>query len=151
VVVASFNEAEYNRSPVELGISSIVGPPVVKVGETFSYSITLINGGGNPRPATDVVFNSSFGGGEFSFVSASASQGTCRKSVNSDDVVVCDLGTVEAGKKVVITFSVKAGDSPMIDHWGEIVFVTTNIVQVRETDYNPENNYYRSLSTIVRR
>lgn len=151
VVVGWVDEAEYNRAPVDLGISSVVGPPVVKVGETFSYSVTLTNSGGVPRPATDVVFNSVFGGGDFRFVSASSTQGACRKSVNSDDVVVCDLGTVDAGKRVVVTISVKAMDSPMIDSRGEIVFSTINMLDSRETDYNQENNYYRSLSTIVRR
>jgi hypothetical protein len=151
VVVASFDEDEYNKSRVNLDISSVVGPPIVKVGETFSYSITLVNGGGNLRPATDVVFNSSFGAGEFNLVSASPSQGTCRQSVNSNGVVVCDLGMIDAGKKVVITISVKAEDSTMIDYRGETVFVTTNIVRAREADYTPENNYYESRSTIVRR
>lgn len=151
VVIASFDEDEYNKITVNLGISSVVGPPIVKVGETFSYSITLVNGGGNLRPATDVVFNSSFGAGEFNLVSASSSQGTCRQSVNSNGVVVCDLGMINAGKKVVITISVKAEESSMIDYSGEMVFATTNIVRAREADYTPENNYYESRSTIVRR
>lgn len=149
VVVASFNQAEYDKSALDLGISSVVGPPYVKVGETFTYSITIVNSGGSSKPATEVFFFSNMSNGEF--VSATSTQGRCRKSVNSDPDTVCDLGTVEAGKRVVISITVKAEGSGMMDYQGEEVFTTRNIVYGREKDYTPENNSYDSRGTIIRR
>ena len=149
VVLASFDRAEYQKSPVDLYISSVVGPPYVKVGEKFTYSVTVVNGGGNPVPATEVVFNSSMTNGKF--VSATSTQGGCRKSVNSDPVTVCELGTVGAGKRVVINITVEAEASGMMDYNGEEVFVTGNVVRGRDYDYTPENNVYDSRGTIIRR
>jgi hypothetical protein len=150
VVVASFDKAEYDKLPsLDLYVRSVVGPPYVKVGETFTYSVTVYNGGGNPIPATEAVLNSSMHGG--SFVAASSSQGRCRKSVNTDADVVCELGTVAPASKVVVDITAKAEDNSMIDYYGEEVFHTSTIVTAREKDYVPENNSYRSLSTIIRR
>jgi Domain of unknown function DUF11 len=149
VVVASFNRAEYDKSPLDLYISSVVGPPYVKVGETFTYSVTIVNGGANPIPASEVVFLSNMSNGEF--MSVTSTQGRCRKSVNSDPDTVCDLGTVDARKSVVISITVKAEASGMMDYYGEEVFTTRNMVYGREKDYIPENNSYESRGTIIRR
>ena len=149
VVLGSFDRAEYQKSSIDLYISSVVGPPYVKVGETFTYSVTVVNGGGNPAPAAEVIFNSSMTNGKF--VSATSTQGRCRKSVNSDPVTVCDLGTVAAGKRVVINITVEAEASGMMDYHGEEVFMTNNIVSGRDYDYTPENNVYDSRGTIIRR
>lgn len=148
VVVASFNQAEYDKAAVDLYIRSVVGPPYVKVGETFTYSVTIVNGGANTIPATDVFFFSNMGNG--AYVSVNSTQGRCRKSVNSDPDTVCDLGTVEAGKRVVISITVKAERSGMMDYHGDEVFTTRNFVYGREKDYTPENNSYDSRGTLIR-
>jgi len=85
------------------------------------------------------------------FVSATSTQGKCRKSVNSDPVTVCDLGTIDAGKRVVISITVQAEATRMMDHNGEEVFITNNIIRGRDYDYTPENNVYDSRGTIIRR
>jgi hypothetical protein len=149
VVLGSFDRAEYQKSPVELYIGSVVGPPYVKVGEKFTYSVTIGNGGGNPVPAEETVFNSSMTNGKF--VSATSTQGRCRQSVNSSSVTVCDLGTVGAGKRVVISITVEAEASGLMDFYGEEVFTTSNTIRGRDYDYIPENNVYESRGTIIRR
>jgi hypothetical protein len=92
LVVASFNQEEYDKSSIDLYFTSIVGPPYVKPGEIFSYSISIKNLGGTGLAADDVVVNSSINNGRF--VSATSSQGRCRKSVNSDPDIICELGRV---------------------------------------------------------
>ena len=149
VVLASIDETQYQKSSVDLYITSVVGPPYVKVGDTFTYSVTVANGGANALPANEVVFNSYMTNGKF--VSATSTQGKCRKSVNSDPVTVCDLGTIGAGKRVVISITVEAEASGMMDYHGEEVFITNNIVRGRDYDYTPENNAYSSRGTIIRR
>ena len=111
--------------------------------------MTIVNSGANAVAATEVVFNSSMSNGRF--VSATATQGKCRKSVNSDPVTVCDLGTVGHGKRVVISITVQAEASGMMDFHGEEVFTTLNIVRARDYDYTAENNVYDSRGTIIRR
>ena len=150
VLVGSFDEAEYQKSSLDLYISSVVAPPYVKVGETFTYSVTIVNGGGaNAVPATEVAFNSTMSNGKF--VSATSTQGKCRKSVNSDPVTVCDLGTIAAGKRVVISITATAEATQMMEFNGEEVFTTLNMVRGRNYDYTPENNAYDSRGTIIRR
>lgn len=151
IIIASFDEVEYNKSSIDLGISSVVGAQYAKVGEIFSYEVTINNGGANPRQATEVVFHSIFGHSNFLPVSVSSSQGGCRiGQLRSDNSIVCDLGTIDTGKKVIVKFTVKAEDSSMLD-LGEMYFRAINIVRAREKDYIPENNIFESHSTVIRR
>ena len=149
LVVASFNQVEYDKSAVDLSIASVVGPPYVKVGETFSYSVSIGNSGGTGRPASDVVLLSVISNGRF--VSATASQGRCRQSVNSTPEIVCEFGTLEFGKTAVVTITIKADDQGMMPTENETVFSTINQVRSRDKDYSPENNSYQSLGTIIRK
>lgn len=150
LLVASFNKEEYDKSAVDLYITSVVGPPYVKLGETFVYSISIKNWGGSERPASDVVMHSSMNGGRF--VSGMATQGTCRQSINSTPDIVCELGKVDFGKTVTMTLTIKSDDLGMgrLDE-KEFVFSTLNTLRSREKDYSPENNLHQSLGTIVRR
>jgi uncharacterized repeat protein (TIGR01451 family) len=149
LIVASFNKEQYDKSTVDLYINSVVGPPYVKVGETFSYSISVKNSGATGRPANDVVVLSVINNGRF--VSATTSQGNCRQSVNSTPEIVCELGTLDFGKTAVMTINIKAEDMGMMRDEKETVFSTMNEVQSRNPDYSPENNHYQSLGTIIRR
>jgi hypothetical protein len=126
-----------------------VGPPYVKLGEIFSYSISIKNWGGTRLAAEDVVVNSSINNG--SFVSATSSQGRCRKSVNSDPDIICELGRVDFGKTVTMTINIKSDETRMMPEEREITFSTINNVRARNKDYSPENNVYQSLGTIIRR
>jgi hypothetical protein len=148
LIVASFNQEEYDRSAIDLAINSVVGPPVVKVGETFSYKISIVNSGGPGRPANDVVLLSSIINGRF--VSARSTQGSCRQSVNSTPDIVCELGKVDPGKTVVMTIAIKADDHGMLADKRETGFSTINMLRSRDKDYNPENNHYQSRGTIIR-
>ena len=151
VLVVSFDKITYDKSAaVDVGIRSVVGPPYVKFGETFSYSVTIVNGSANGQDATDVVLFGIIS--DARFVSVTSTQGRCRKSVNSDPEIVCELGTLKAMKTAVVTVTVKADDSSMpLEVWGESVFVSSNSVRSKERDYTPENNSYESRGTIIRK
>ncbi len=149
VVIATFNQTEYDKFPVDVYVRSVIGPPYVKLGETFTYDITVCDCSGSPVPANEVVLNTSIAGG--TMVSVSSSQGRCRKSVNTDDVVVCELGTMQPLSSAVVSITIKAEDHMMVDRNSEELFVTTNTVACREADSWPENNIYESRSTLIRR
>jgi Domain of unknown function DUF11 len=126
----------------------VIGPPYVKLGETFTYDITVCACSAGTVPATDVVLNTNINGG--TMVSVSSSQGRCRKSVNTDDVVVCELGTMQPLSSAVVSITIKAEDHMMVDRNSEELFVTTNTVACGEADSWPENNIYESRSTLIR-
>jgi hypothetical protein len=151
VVVASFDKDKYDKSPaVDVGIRSVVGPPYVKFGEPFSFSVTVVNWSATGQEATAVVLFCVIS--DARFVSVTSTQGRCRKSVNSDPEIVCELGNLKSTKSAVVTITVRGDDSSMpIDVWGESVFTSTNTVRARERDYTPENNSYESRGTIIRR
>jgi hypothetical protein len=151
VIVASFDKSEYEKSPeVDVGIRSVVGPPYVKFGEPFSYSVTVVNWSATGQKATDVVLFSVISDADF--VSVTSTQGRCRKSVNSDPEIVCELGSLDSTKAAVVTITVRGNDSSMpIEVWGESVFTSTNTVRSKERDYTPENNSYESRGTIIRK
>jgi hypothetical protein len=151
VIVASFDKSEYDKSPeVDVGIRSVVGPPYVKFGEPFSYSVTVVNWSATGQKATDVVLFSVISDADF--VSVTSTKGRCRKSVNSDTVIVCELGSLESTKAAVVTITVRGNDSSMpIEVWGESVFASMNTVRSKERDYTPENNSYESRGTIIRK
>lgn len=148
IIVAAFDQAEYNKSTVDLCVRSVIGPPHVKVGETFTYDITVSHCGGFQTPATEVVFNSNIAGG--TIVSVSSSQGRCRQSVNTIDKVVCEFGTLQPFSKAVISITIKAQEHLIADRT-EDVFTTTNSISCRETDTYFENNIHESRSTLIHR
>ena len=148
VIVAAFNQAEYNKSSIDLCVQSVIGPPHVKVGETFTYEITVSHCGGYSIPATEVVFNSNVSGA--TIVSASSSQGRCRQSVNTIDKVVCEFGTIQPFSNAVVRITIKAKEQLMMDR-NEEVFSTINSISCREADSLLENNIYQSRSTLIRR
>jgi Domain of unknown function DUF11 len=151
VIVASFDKSEYDKSPgVDVGIRSVVGPPYVKFGEPFSFSVTVVNWSATGQKATNVVLFCVISDAEF--VSVNSTQGRCRKSVNSDPEIVCELGSIESTKAAVVTITVRGNDSSMpIAVWGESVFMSMNTVRSKERDYTPENNSYESRGTIIRK
>ena len=148
--LVTFDRAKYDLSPAaDLRIEKFDAPPAAKVGDTLSFTVTIKNDG--PDPATEVLFNDSVGGGNQRFVSAAASQGSCRKSENSDPVTVCELGTLAAGESATVTITVKLGDDLLIDHAGSVRLATIDAASARERDPKPENNYLDSRSTTIRR
>ncbi|NOY68032.1 MAG: DUF11 domain-containing protein [Deltaproteobacteria bacterium] len=84
-----------------VGISSVDDADPVLVGESFTYTLTVTNQG---DPATRVKVTDTLPAGA-GFDSVDASRGTC---VESDRVVVCDLGVLERGASVTINIGVTA-------------------------------------------
>jgi uncharacterized repeat protein (TIGR01451 family) len=147
-VVGTFDPEEYERSPAaDIEVRDPVAPAAAKVGESLTFSVTVGNRG--PAPASDVVFNHDTGVHE-QFVSATATQGECRKSVNSSSVTVCRLGTIPAGGSVKVSVTVKVGNDPMIEYRGNVPHETTNRVRARERDPQPDNNSLETQATTLR-
>ncbi|HPA20868.1 MAG TPA: InlB B-repeat-containing protein [Verrucomicrobiae bacterium] len=101
-------------------------PDPVMAGSNLTYSVTITNGG--PDSASLVVLTDPLSA-NFTFISASASQGTCTQVAG---IVTCGLGTISNG----------AGATATIVVIPKISGTLTNSVTVSAagTDPNPTNN-----------
>jgi uncharacterized repeat protein (TIGR01451 family) len=84
----------------DLSISIMDSPDPVSVGTSLTYTLTVANTG--PSAATGVMVTNLLPAG-VTFMSATASQGTCSQSAG---VVTCNLGTISGGTNATITLVV---------------------------------------------
>ena len=116
----------------DLSLTKTASPDPVKVGEDLTYTLTVTNNG--PDKATQVSLNDTLPEGA-DFISAAASQGTCKKSGARN--VICKLGTRETGAVVEAKITVKITK-----------VVNTATVKGFETDLNTVNNKAQAVSTL---
>ena len=147
VVVASYDSAIYEASALDLWIGSVVGPPYVRGGDTFTYRISIRNSGSRGITATGVVFICDLRREDL--VRISSPNGRCGRSMHSSDAFICELAPIPQHGKAVVNLTVRAPNFVANEKFSEVVFSTTSEVTSREKDYSPENNRYMSLSTII--
>lgn len=147
VVVASYDSAIYEASALDLWIGSVVGPPYVRGGDTFTYRISIGNSGSQGNTATGVVFTCDLVREDV--VRISSPNGKCGRSMRSSDAFICELDPIPQHGKAVVQITVRARNFVPNEKLGELVFSTLSEVTSREKDYSPENNRYMSLSTII--
>ncbi|MBI3660705.1 DUF11 domain-containing protein [Candidatus Acetothermia bacterium] len=109
----------------DLSITKTASTNPVIVGQNLTYTLTVKNAG--PNAATNAILTDPLPNG-MSFVSSSASQGSC----NGTTTIICNLGSLENGKTATITIVVKAIAQGTITN-------TANITAV-EPDPNPADN-----------
>lgn len=97
-VVLGGGQVSLTLKPADLGITK-TAPAVADRGDVFTYSMKVTNSG--PNPATGVKVTDTLPAG-MTFVSASASQGTCTGTAT----VTCALGDMASG--VTATVDIKA-------------------------------------------
>lgn len=117
----------------DLTVTISDSPDPLPVGNTLSYTITVTNNG--PNNSSNVTVTDTLPVG-VSFVSSSASQGTC----NGTNTITCNLGTLLSGSNATVTIDV----TPSIA--GEISN-TTNVTS-STADLNPSNNSSTEITTI---
>lgn len=98
----------------------------VRAGEPLAYGFTVTNEG--PDPATSVTLTNALPSG-LAFVSASATQGTCRASRGT---VVCSLGEIAVGGSATVNLIVTPTAAGRV--------VNTATVSAKEADPEPSDN-----------
>ncbi|HKW28451.1 MAG TPA: M36 family metallopeptidase, partial [Verrucomicrobiae bacterium] len=118
----------------DISISVTDAPDPIPVGANLTYTLTVGNTG--PALATGVVVTNVLPGG-VTFVSATASQGTCRQS---GGVATCNLGTVPGGTNATVVIVVVPIAGGMI----------TNVAVVSRTEVDPlpANNSATAVTTV---
>ncbi len=120
-------------APADLALTQTNSPNPVDAGNNLTYTITVTNKG--PNGVTDAkVFDLLPAG--VTFVSATASQGTCTLS---NGLVTCSLGVVpNAGASVSIVVVPLAGG----------IVTNTAVIVSSAADPNPDNNAAVQLTTV---
>ncbi len=106
----------------DLSIVKTAAPSAITVGQDLTYTLAIANAG--PSDATSVVVTDPLPPGS-SFVSATASQGTCAEVAGT---VTCDLGNVAAGAGANVTILVTTTAAGVL----------TNTAQVAAAEFDPD-------------
>jgi uncharacterized repeat protein (TIGR01451 family) len=133
-VIISQSQAQLQCDPLkaDLSLTKTASPDPVKVGEDLTYTLTATNNG--PDKATKVTVTDTLPEGA-TFISAVASQGSCKKSGLRN--VICSLGTLNSGASAEMKIIVK------------ITKVVNNAtVKAAEIDLNKLNNKAQAVSTL---
>lgn len=133
-VVVQLNTSPSSGADVAL-LEAGATPEPVGIGQQLGYSVDVLNEG--PQAATAVTFTDTLPS-NVTFVSASASQGTC---VQANLVVTCNLGALASGTDSDISIIVIPNAAATITNSMD---VTAN-----ETDSVPANNSATQSSTVV--
>ena len=117
----------------DVAITKTDDPDPVLVGQTLTYTLTATNNG--PAAASNVVVTDNMPGG-VSFVSATATQGTC----SGTTTVTCSVGSLGSGSSATITIRVTPLNGGTLSN--------TASVQASESDPHSNNNS-ATATTIV--
>jgi uncharacterized repeat protein (TIGR01451 family) len=118
----------------DLSITKADNPDPVQVGQQLTYTLTVRNNG--PNDGTNVTATDTLPAG-VTFVSATASQGTCNQAAGT---VTCNLGTINNGAQATITIVVQPENPGQITNTAQ--------VQANEQDPDPNNNNIQQQTTV---
>ena len=121
--------------PLDVAVDKIGPSGSQPTGRTMTYTVNVTNNG--PGTATGVLFTDTLPG-SVTFVSASATQGTCSGTAT----VTCLLGTINAGNTVTVTIQVKPTQA------GSITNTATAVAH--EVDSPTGNNTDAVMTSICR-
>jgi uncharacterized repeat protein (TIGR01451 family) len=133
------NTSEFSRcvrveqQGTDLFVTKGDAPDPVIVGRNLTYTVTVTND--SPIQATGVVLTDVLPGG-VTFVSVSASQGTCSGTAT----VTCNLGTMAGGGTATVTIVVRASTRGMISN--------TASVKGDQSDPDMTNNSVTQTTTV---
>jgi uncharacterized repeat protein (TIGR01451 family) len=117
------------RPVADLALAMTASPNPVQISGTVTYAFDITNLG--PSTAPDVVLTDTLSGQE-SFVSASATAGSCTGTW----AIACNLGALSSGQRVTVTVRTTAIRIPDMAR----TFDNTAVVTTAALDPNPANN-----------
>lgn len=121
--------------PIDLSVDKVGSSGSQPTGRTMAYTVNVTNTG--PEAATGVILTDTLPG-SVTFVSASATQGTCSGTAT----VTCLLGTINVGNTVTVTIQVTPRQA------GSITNTATAVLE--QVDSNSANNTDSVMTSICR-
>jgi uncharacterized repeat protein (TIGR01451 family) len=128
--------AHFVQIPSDLSVANTDDPDPVAVGAPLTYTLVVTDNG--PGLALGVTLTDTLPAGT-TFVSASATQGTCDEAGGT---VTCDVGTLAGGASTTVSIRLMAPSSP-----GTISNTAT--VSCTSLDPNPANNTATQDTTVL--
>jgi uncharacterized repeat protein (TIGR01451 family) len=128
----------------DLAISKTDSADPILAGDPLTYTIMLTNSG--PSAAAGVMLTDTLPTG-VTFISASASQGSC----SGTTIVVCNLGTLNSAGQASATIVIQTATSGTLNNMAEVASSTfdpntANNVAVENTTVNPAADLSLALS-----
>jgi uncharacterized delta-60 repeat protein/uncharacterized repeat protein (TIGR01451 family) len=117
----------------DLSLTKADSPDSVGVGETVTYTLTVLNAG--PAAAADATVTDPLPAG-VTLLSATASQGSC----SGTGTVICNLGPVASGAGATVTIAVRATAAGTVSN--------TATVSSSTADPSPGNNSATATTTV---
>ena len=143
-VIARIDGIRLKNAPlIDLSVTTTVSPERVGSGEVVRYLIAVQNT--SDSVATDVMLNKIIDM-RLRLVSATSSQGACKRSPRSDDTMICELNNIAPGGSVIVTIETRLAEGGPLE-----VLKLNHIAMVRARERqahspNPEG----VISTTVR-
>jgi len=141
-VGANFFDVYVLDARADLAVTKTDAPDPVAVRSNLAYTVTVQNNGPAAAQAATLVDQLPV---DLAFVSATATQGSCLRvgKGNSDGVLTCALGTIDAFHSATVTIVVRPSRAGTL----------TNTVDVRSgsPDPNPANNTATATTTVTGR
>ena len=142
-VAAVLVPATAQAATADLAITKTDSPDPVKEGAVLTYTIGVSNLG--PDSATGVTVTDQLDS-HLDFVSATSSQGTCKRKGKK---VTCDVGTVVGSPYAEYTNSVTITIKVRPNKTGQLTNTATVAVGNADTDPNGANNSATQTTTVV--
>jgi uncharacterized repeat protein (TIGR01451 family) len=111
----------YTTGAVDVSVTKSASPDVVQVGDELTYTIEVTNNG--ETPATGVTVTDDLPDG-VTYVSSSASQGTCGESAGT---VTCELGDLAGGASASVEIVVTVDTDGTISNTASVATDQTNV------------------------
>lgn len=133
-VIARVDGAAIKNAPlIDLSVTTTVSPERVEFGDDVRYTIVIQNKG--HYSATELVLNTVIDM-RLGIISASSPAGTCKRSLRSDDTIICDLNNLAPGASAVVAIEAKLAKAGPLEvlklhHWA--------IVRAKERQANSPN------------
>lgn len=133
-VIAKYTPLPPNTNVADLSVSIADSADPIVAGNQLTYTINVTNNGS--QAATGIFFNDGLSPDAL-FVSASATQGTCREE---NATVICNLGTIAAGASVTVIVVVEPNEGMTRFPSAGKSITNTAFVRAEESDPNQSNN-----------
>lgn len=124
--------APRRSSSADVTVSVSDSPDPVRVGETITYEVSVVNMG--PASASDVTVTDELPT-TLNFVAATSSKGTC----SGGQRVSCSLGTLAKGETAALTVKADAAQAGT---------VTNTVTVTSQSDTTPGNNSAAAVTTV---
>ena len=127
------------RPAVDLGVMLSATPQPVRVGSNLIFSITVTNAG--PSAASAVMLTNRLPAG-VSFVSVSASQGTC---ANDGGTVQCALGNLPASGSATLAVTATAVTDGLLTNQVSVLSAETDVLLLNNTAASVSSAFFQPV------